>query len=59
MHIMEYEKHKYLAQHVILSTMSPCLGSIIKDLKLAKEMWEKGDASTKASAKMPGPSILA
>ena len=49
-HIMEYEKHKYLAQHVILSTTSPWIGSIIKNLKMAEEMWEKvkGDTTTKS-----------
>ena len=51
MHIMEYEKCEYLAQHVILSTTSPRIGSIIKNLKTAKEMWGKvkGDATTKST----------
>ena len=34
----------------MLSTTSPQIGSIIKNLKTAKEMWEKvkGDATTKS-----------
>ena len=50
MRIMEYEKCEYLAQNVILSTTSLQIGSIIKNLKTAKEMWEKvkGDATTKS-----------
>jgi hypothetical protein len=49
--LIDYEKHKYLVQHIILSTTSTCLGAKIKDLKTAKEMWEivKGDATTKST----------
>ena len=51
MKIIEYDKQEYLAQHVILSTTSACLGSKIKSLKSAKEMWEvvKTDATTKST----------
>jgi len=37
--IMDFDKKEYLAQHIILSTTSTCLGSKIKELKTAKEMW--------------------
>ena len=49
--IMDYDKWKYLAQHVILSTTSTCLSSKIKNLKTAKEMWDmvKADATTKST----------
>ena len=49
--IQELEKCEYLAQHVILSTTSTCLGSKIKNLKTAKEMWDavNADATTKSS----------
>ena len=49
--IMDFDKHKYLAQHVILSTTSMRLGTKIKDLKTAKEMWDlvKADATTKST----------
>ena len=33
--IAEYEKREYLAQHIILSTTSTCLGEKIKDLTSA------------------------
>ena len=36
--ITEYEKREYLAQHIILSTTSTCLGAKIKDLTSAAEM---------------------
>ena len=36
----EYEKQEYLVQHIFLSTTSTHLGSKIKDLKTAKEMWD-------------------
>ena len=47
----EYEKREYLAQHVILSTTSTCLGSKIKDLETAKEMWDavKNDVTMKST----------
>ena len=49
--IQEFEKHEYLAQHVILSTTLTCLGSKIKNLKTAKEMWDAVNANvtTKSS----------
>src|SRR5882757_11354402 len=49
--MQEYEKREYLAQHVILSTTSTRLGSKLKALTSAKEMWEvvKNDATTKSS----------
>ena len=34
--ILDYDKQEYLAQHVILSTTSTCLGLKIKNLKTAK-----------------------
>ena len=49
--IIDYEKRKYLMQHVILSTTLTRLGAKIKDLKTAKEMWDivKSDATTKST----------
>ena len=49
--IMDFDKREYLAQHVILSTTSMRLGAKIKDLKMAKEMWDlvKADATTKST----------
>jgi hypothetical protein len=49
--IIDYEKCEYLAQHVILSTTSTHLSAKIKDLKMAKEMWDivKTDATTKST----------
>src|SRR5271170_4092858 len=49
--IQEYERREYLAQHVILSTTSTRLGSKIKNLTTAKEMWDavKADATTKST----------
>jgi len=46
---MDFDKREYIAQHVILSTTSMHLGTKIKDLKTAKEMWDlvKADATTK------------
>ena len=40
----------YLAQHIILLTMSVWLGAKIKDLTMAKAMWKKvkSDATMKA-----------
>jgi len=48
--IAEFEKREYLAQHILLSTTSTCLGSKIKDQKSAKEMWDimKADATMKS-----------
>ena len=47
--IINYDKHEYLAQHVILSTTSTCLGNRIKNLKMSHDMWDvvKVDAMTK------------
>jgi hypothetical protein len=39
--VEEYEKRKNLAEHIILSSVSPHLGSIIKNLKLVSDMWDK------------------
>ena len=49
--IVDFEKKEYLAQHVILSTTSTRLGSKIKDLKSAKEMWDVvvADVTTKST----------
>jgi len=38
--ITDFDKKEYLAQHIILSTTLTRLGSKIKELKTAKEMWE-------------------
>ena len=50
MRINNYDKLKYLAQHVILSTTSTCISSMIKYMKIANEMWEnvKLHATTKS-----------
>jgi len=47
----DFEKQEFLAQHVILSTTSACLGTKIKNLNTAKEMWDlvKADATTKST----------
>ena len=37
--IIEFEKREYLAQHIILSTVSTRLGAKIKDLTTPKDMW--------------------
>ena len=49
--IEEYERKSYYAQHVILSSVSPRLGSLIKNMKSAKEMWEavKEDSTKKST----------
>jgi len=51
MKLADLEKKEYLAQHIILSTTSICLGSKIKDLTSAKDMWEvlKADATMKST----------
>ena len=51
MKIINYNKCKYLTQHVILSTTSTCLGNKIKNLKTSHEMWDavKVDAMTKST----------
>ena len=50
-HIVEFEKRECLAQHVLLSMTSVRIGSMIKNLMTAKEMWEqiKKDATTKST----------
>ena len=40
MNINDYNKHKYLTQHVIFSTTSTCLGNKIKNLKTSHHMWD-------------------
>ena len=49
--IIAYDKCEYLAQHVILSTTSTCLGNKIKNLKTSHDMWDavKVDATTKST----------
>ena len=49
--IIDYDKHEYLAQHIILSTTSTCLGNKIKNLKSLHDMWDavKADAMTKST----------
>ena len=48
MRIYDYDKHKNLTQHVILST---CIGNKIKNLQTMHEMWDtfKVDATTKST----------
>ena len=40
MKIINYDKHEYLAQHIILSTTSTCLSNKIKNLKTLHDMWD-------------------
>ena len=49
--IVDFDKKEYLAQHVILSTTSTCLGVKIKGMKLVKEMWDvvTTDATSKST----------
>ena len=49
--IIDFEKHEYLAQHILLSTTSTRLGARIKDLTTAEEMWKivKEDATKKST----------
>ena len=49
--IIDYDKCEYLAQHVILSTTSTCLGNKIKNLKASHDMWDavKVDTTTKST----------
>ena len=49
--ILDFEKKEYLTQHIILSTTLTCLGSKIKELKTAKEMWKVvvADVTTKST----------
>ena len=51
--IAEFEKREYLAQHILLSTTSICLGSKIKDQKSAKEMWDIVKADTMTMYPVP------
>src|SRR5271170_7891846 len=39
--IIDYEKRSNLAEYMILTSVSSRLGSLIQNLKSAKEMWEK------------------
>ena len=49
--IIDFEKREYLAQHILLSTTSICLGTKIKDLATAEDMWKvvKDDAMSKST----------
>ena len=49
--IIEFEKREYLAHHIILLTMSIRLGSKIKALKTAEDMWKAviEDATSKST----------
>ena len=49
--IDDFAKAASLAKHVILSTMSVCIGMKIKSLTTAKEMWDevKKDGTTKST----------
>ena len=48
--IMEFEKREYLARHILMSTMSTYLGTKIKGLATAEDMWKvvKDDATSKS-----------
>ena len=49
--IIDYNKHEYLAQHVILSITSSCLCNKTKNLKTLHDMWDavKADTMTKST----------
>jgi hypothetical protein len=49
--LTEYEQREYLAQHLILSSTSPCLSQKVLHLTTAKAMWDAVslDATTKSS----------
>ena len=49
--MIKYKKREYLAQHIILSTMSVQLGAKIKDLLTSEAMWKKvkSNATTKST----------
>ena len=51
MKIIDYDKHEYLTQHVILSMTSTHLGNKIKNLKTSHDMWDavKVDTITKST----------
>ena len=44
--MFEFEKREYLAQHIILLTMSVMLGAKIKDIDSVKDMWTKVKTNT-------------
>jgi hypothetical protein len=48
--IIDFEKREYLARHIILSTTSTWLGTRIKGLTTAEDMWNvvKQDATSKS-----------
>ena len=48
--IMELKKREYLARHILMSTMSTCVGTKIKGLAPAEDMWKvvKDDATSKS-----------
>src|SRR5262245_36406652 len=39
--IVDYEKRSYLAEHMILTSVSPRMASLIRNMKSANEMWVK------------------
>jgi gag-polypeptide of LTR copia-type len=49
--IIDFEKREYLAWHILLSTMLICLGTKIKGLVTAEDMWKivKEDAMLKST----------
>ena len=49
--ILEFEKREYLARHILMSTTSTQLGTKIKALPTAEDMWKliKDDATSKLS----------
>ena len=49
--ILEFEKREYLAKHILLSTTSTQLGSKIKNLPTAEDMWKmvENDATSKST----------
>ena len=49
--IIEFEKHEYLARHILMSTTSTWLATKIKNLLTAKDMWKavKEDATSKST----------
>ena len=51
MKIIDYDKHEYLTQHVILSMTSTHLGNKIRNLKTSHDMWDvvKVDTITKST----------
>jgi hypothetical protein len=49
--IIDFEEREYLAQHILLSTMSICLRTKIKGLATAEDMWKivKEDVTLKST----------